>query len=433
MKESIYNYYVQHGDKCIFFNGLSKRFFTSSLRTQPMFEAILHNPDNYVEKYGKFIEKVKKDGFILEDEQDEYQLAMDNYKKDTLPNTYKLMILPTYACNLSCWYCLQDHRSIHMSEETVKKAKLHIKKYLISNKIKYFYLTWFGGEPLLKYDIVVDISSYSKELCSELGIVFHNSITTNSLLLNKERISKLNDCGVDAYQITLDGSREEHNKVKSLPKKDTFLMALNNIVDILTISKEAYVILRINYSERMNNPRRIIDEISEIIPESLRNRIKLDIQKVWQEGANLRKDTGYIDLATYAGKCHFRPEVFHHGKCYVDNRHFNTILPNGTIDICDHEGLDIVGRAELTKNGDIKWQEQLPCFKYSIINENIKCNKCKHMPICGGPCPAKRNSIYKDGNVNAFPCLYSDMDEEMNQNIKNLHDAVLSFRNITKE
>ena len=398
-----------------------------------MFEAILHSPDTYVEKYGKFIEKVKKEGFILDDDQDEYHLAMEAYKESTLPSTYKLMILPTYGCNLSCWYCLQDHRHVSMSEETVRRTKLHIRNYLTSNKIKNFTLSWFGGEPLTKYDIVVDISSYAKALCKELGIIFQNCITTNSLLLNKIRIAQLNECGVNVYQITLDGTREEHNKVKSLPNKDTFSIALNNIVDILTVSPKTYVILRINYSARMKNPRSVIDEIGEIIPIHLRDRIVLDVQKVWQEGANLRKDEGYIDLATYAGKCQFHPDVYHCGKCYADNLHFHEILPNGTVDVCEHEGLDVVGRAELAENGEIKWKEQLPCFQYSIIKENIKCNKCKHMPICGGPCPAKRNFIYKDGNANAYPCLYQDMDEEMNQNIKNLHDAVLSCHTKTNE
>ncbi|MCR5535443.1 MAG: radical SAM protein [Bacteroidaceae bacterium] len=418
MKESKYNYYITENGKGIIFNGITKRFFVTSLKTKSMYETILHSPNDFVPKYEKFLNKMKAEGFVLDDEEDEYKIVMDNYKQSMLPDTYRLMILPTFKCNLSCWYCIQEHTGENMSDDTVLKVKKHIRKYLVENNIKNFRISWFGGEPLVMYNTVYDISTYAKQVCNELGVDFWCDITTNSLLLNKERLRQLNECNVKHFQITIDGTREEHNKVKHVPHKDTFTMDLNNIKDILDIIPDCSVTLRINYSNKMKNPPQIIDEVSEILTDDYRQRLTINIQKVWQERDEKSDEQPFENLAQYSKNKGFNTTVVRHGKCYVDNKHYNTILPDGRVDICDHEGRDVIGRAFLTEDGDIKWEEKLKCFQYSIINENVICNKCKHMPLCGGLCPAKRNEFYGKKVNKLLPCPSDDMDKEIERDIR---------------
>ena len=57
-------------------------------------------------------------------------LGEEKYKEQTNSEVYNLMILPTYACNVSCWYCTQRHRNIHLNEEDVLRIKKHIQFYL---------------------------------------------------------------------------------------------------------------------------------------------------------------------------------------------------------------------------------------------------------------------------------------------------------------
>ena len=418
MKESKYNYYITENEKGIIFNGRTKKFFVTSLKTKSMYETILHSPNDFVPKYEKFLNKMKVEGFVLDDGDDEYKLVMDDYKKSMLPDTYRLMILPTFKCNLSCWYCIQEHTGGNMSDDTVIKVKKHIRKYLVENNIKTFQISWFGGEPLVMYNTVYDISTYSKQVCNELGVEFWCDITTNSLLLNKERLKQLNECNVKPFQITIDGTREEHNKVKHVPHKDTFTMDLNNIKDILDIMPDCYVTLRINYSNKMKNPPQIIDEVSEILTDDYRQRLTINIQKVWQEYNEKSDEQPFENLAQYSKNKGFNTSVVRHGKCYVDNKHFNTILPDGRVDICDHEGRDVIGRAFLTEDGDIKWEEKLKCFQYSIINENVVCNKCKHMPLCGGLCPANRNNFYSKKDNQLLPCPSDDMNKVIERDIR---------------
>ena len=60
-------------------------------------------------------------------------------------------------------------------------------------------------------------------------------------------------------------------------------MTLNNIKNILDIMPDCDVSLRINYSNKMKNPPQIIDEVSEILTDDYRQRLTINIQKVWQE------------------------------------------------------------------------------------------------------------------------------------------------------
>lgn len=418
MKESKYNYYITKNEKGLIFNGRTRKFFITSLKSLSMYKTILHSPNVFMPKYKEFLNRMKAEGFVLNDGEDEYGLVMDNYKKSMLPDTYRLMILPTFKCNLSCWYCIQEHTGADMSDDTVIKVKKHIRKYLVENSIKVFHISWFGGEPLTRFNTVYDISTYAKQVCNELDIKFTNDITTNSLLLNKERLRQLKECNVNHFQITIDGTREEHNKVKHIPHKDTFTMTLNNIKNILDIMPDCDVTLRINYSNKMKNPAQIIDEVSEILTDDYRQRLTINIQKVWQEYNEQSDEQPFENLAQYSQNKGFNTTVVCHGKCYVDNKHFNSILPDGRVDICDHEGCDVIGRAFLTEDGDIKWKEKLKCFQYSILNENIICNKCKHMPLCGGPCPAKRNEYYSKKNNELLPCPSDNMDEAIVKDIK---------------
>lgn len=247
------------------------------------------------------------------------------------------------------------------------------------------------------------------------------NITTNSLLLTKEKIRLLEQCNISFFQITIDGCREEHNKVKKLPNIDTFSIALNNIVNIVKMLPKAYCILRINLSKRMQDPCKIINQINEIIPIELHNKVKVDLQTVWQEGEEAISIGVLNKMRDFSIESNFATTTFHHGTCYVDFKHFNCIFPNGHVDICDHEGLDKIGRAVLTEFGEIEWTEELQCFKYNIDKENVYCNHCKHVLICGGPCPVSRNQLSPD--FFTTQCCEKNMEQKMVQTIKDIYDV----------
>jgi uncharacterized protein len=125
----------------------------------------------------------------------------------------KLTILPTEKCNFRCQYCYEDFANGRMSSDVVDGIKKLIKARASSLDI--LEITWFGGEPLLASDIVLDISKFSKEIASTYNdLRFYSNATTNGHFLNVPLMTQLIDSGVTSFQISLDGPKEYHDKTR---------------------------------------------------------------------------------------------------------------------------------------------------------------------------------------------------------------------------
>lgn len=132
---------------------------------------------NYIEKGisiddNKLIEDLKKGQFIIDDNVDELQLLRFNLWRSRFNDkNLGLTIAPTLGCNFACVYCYEkdSQKNVFMSEEVQDKIVEYIKrqiKYLQSVNI-----TWYGGEPLLAFDIVKDMSEKIIKLCDENEIM----------------------------------------------------------------------------------------------------------------------------------------------------------------------------------------------------------------------------------------------------------------------
>ena len=89
MKASKYNYIIPYGDKqYIFFNGITKRFFLVSDENVGKFIEIVDNPNTEVNvsKYSFFLDRMKAEGFILEDDVDEMSLINEEFERRRTPS-----------------------------------------------------------------------------------------------------------------------------------------------------------------------------------------------------------------------------------------------------------------------------------------------------------------------------------------------------------
>lgn len=139
----------------------------------------------------------------------EASVQMRNYMSKRLI----LSILPTEGCNFRCTYCYENHENIIMTENIIEE----IKKYIYSQKniITKMHIGWFGGEPTLVPQIVLDITGYAKQIAEENNIEFSAAMTTNGYLLNADAFQKFYNVGIKSYQITLDGFEHDNKRILS--------------------------------------------------------------------------------------------------------------------------------------------------------------------------------------------------------------------------
>lgn len=116
-----------------------------------------------------------------------------------------------------------------MSAETIQGVKNLLDRR--SPELDNLYLSWFGGEPLVAKDIVLDISSYAANLAKAYpGLEYRAGMTTNAYYLTPSLFSELTEAGVLDYQITLDGPRDLHKTRLRADGKGTFDRIWKNLL-----------------------------------------------------------------------------------------------------------------------------------------------------------------------------------------------------------
>lgn len=115
-----------------------------------------------------------------------------------------LTLILTYDCNLACDYCFCGRkRKENMSEEMAKQAI----DYFCENSEGKCNLVFFGGEPLLRADLIEELCRYCNEKYPDK---FSYCITTNGTLINPRTVKLLEDNNI-GVTLSMDGMRESHD------------------------------------------------------------------------------------------------------------------------------------------------------------------------------------------------------------------------------
>ncbi len=182
----------------------------------------------------------------------------------------ELIILPTEQCNFRCIYCYEDFSIGRMQPETIAGIKALLDKRCPN--LSYLNLSWFGGEPLVAKNIVLDISEYALSLALKYPhLHYSGSMTTNGYLLDLNTASVLANVGVTEYQISLDGPREIHDQSRiRADGKSTFERIWNNLLAIRDSSLPIYITLRLHFTaETFQLIDPLLEDIKrEFLPDS---------------------------------------------------------------------------------------------------------------------------------------------------------------------
>jgi uncharacterized protein len=119
----------------------------------------------------------------------------------------KVVLHLTTDCNLRCKYCYAPHaHRASMAPEIAKRAvDLAVELGRSSACVSYF-----GGEPLLRYELLKELTSYANERGHAAGTQMHFRLSTNGTLLNEENLAFFRDNNV-LFAISLDGDQQSHD------------------------------------------------------------------------------------------------------------------------------------------------------------------------------------------------------------------------------
>lgn len=168
-----------------------------------------YSKEDIFEAYDE-IEALKEAGQLFTE--DVYQDAIIDFKqRKTVVKALCLHI--AHDCNLACKYCFAEEGEYHgdrslMSYEIGKKAL----DFLIANSGNRVNLEvdFFGGEPLMNFQVVKDLVAYGRSQEEKHNKKFRFTLTTNGMLLNEEIMEFVNKEMANVV-LSVDGRKEVHD------------------------------------------------------------------------------------------------------------------------------------------------------------------------------------------------------------------------------
>ena len=137
-------------------------------------------------------------------------------KEKTAGVVKALCLHVAHTCNLNCAYCFASQGKYHgdraiMSFEVGKQAF----DYLIKNSgtRRNLEVDFFGGEPLMNFDVVKQLVAYARQIEKEHNKNFRFTLTTNGLLIDDDVIDFANK-EMSNVVLSLDGRKEIHDRYR---------------------------------------------------------------------------------------------------------------------------------------------------------------------------------------------------------------------------
>lgn len=233
-------------------------------------------------------------GFLRENIITEIKHPFTDYIESYLNwNMNNITLQVTQACNFYCRYCPfsgngildRTHGNHQMTWQTAKTAlDFFIKHSIFSQTLS---ISFYGGEPLLNYGLIVKCVDYMKRIEKDKKINYY--ITTNVSLLDKEKIDflKSNDFNILA---SFDGPEYVQNKNRkfAMNGKGTFKRVYDNLKYIVENYREYVAKIELNA---------VIDP--EIFDDTIYDFFNNDpiISKFERQFTNL--DQSHVELSYY--------------------------------------------------------------------------------------------------------------------------------------
>lgn len=400
MRTSNYNFafpYSEGSNQIIFYNSRTNALALIENEKYEAYQAFCESGAPIMDD--DLVRNLTYGGFLVNSEVEEldlirYSLLQSRFRGNHLG----LTIAPTSDCNFRCIYCYEKDclRPSTMTEE-VQQAVIDYAKRMAPT-ISDLHISWYGGEPLLALDIIERLTREIYEICEENKISYSASIVTNGYLLKPEVAKKLGELHISSIQITLDGSKEQHDQRRPLKGgQPTFDRIISNL-------KEAKNDLPCRATIRVNVDKQNVSQVDEVLSILSENGLD-DVTSVYL-GMVENSNGSYQD-----SKC-FCVEEFSavdydfkarnsmngtwsyprlvHNVCAADSVSGVVIDSDGAVYKCWNDiGVKEKAVGDLLNSAAGSQQIALDYLLYDPTQDQ-ECKNCKYLPICMGGCPHRR-------------------------------------------
>ncbi len=363
------------------------------------------------------VEQLKKDGALFS--KDIYEEYIRDFKqRSTVVKALCLHI--AHDCNLACKYCFAEegeykgHREL-MSFEVGKKAL----DFLIKNSgnRKNLEVDFFGGEPLMNWQVVKDLVAYGREQEQLHNKKFRFTLTTNGLLLNDEVMEFVNR-EMSNVVLSIDGRKEVNDRMRpSRNGKGSYELILPKFQKLADSRNQTNYYVRgtfthnnLDFSEDVKHLadlgfKQISVEPVVAMPEDSYAITEEDLPKLFEEYDRLAKlMLEYQKEGTDFNFFHFMLDLSG-GPCVAkrlsgcgSGTEYLAVTPWGDLYPC-HQFVGIPEFLMGNVEEGVKTTDLREEFKQCNVYSKEKCRNCFAKFYCSGGCAANSYKFHNDINV----------------------------------
>ena len=343
-------------------------------------------------------------GILVDGNCDELNNVVSLVQEEILNGGQSLTILPTTNCNARCWYCYEKGiEHFDMSQDIIDNTIQFIKgQFQTERELS---INWFGGEPLMHFDAIQQITIAAKVA----GFTLNTCVTTNGSLITPKLISLLKDNYKDiSMSITIDAIGKDYGSVKrfvNFPSEQAYDRLISNLK--LALSAGIRILLRINFKD-FKEAKKIYSHLETLFSDYPRSLYYIYYAPIWDKkrGHSLEETLQYIDYMRNGYDINilanpYIDNVFiHHianerkmSYCTAMNKHHYVVNADGSLYRCHCLVSD-----NKYACGNVKDGVNFSSLGYKMFEPNIKaiqCKACPNLPICLVKCKA-RDIIYGD-------------------------------------
>ena len=362
--------------------------------------AVIISNQNYVNLINGYREGIDQEvwdvlvqkQFLVQNEDDELNFP---YGKYTAIN-----MNITNICNFSCHYCYfrannKEKEAMAVdADEFLKWVKVYVMP-----KQKDIFINYLGGEPLIESEKLIHISRNMQKLVENSSMRYFGEVTTNGYFLSPHLARVLFSAGIRCIQITLDGNREEHNRIRNCHGVNgTYDKIISNICACNAIIP---IIFRININKK-TDVIAIYDLLKDLKAKGIENIYFSAIEDNYLGDSDSAEDNEYalsdaeaidkyIKVWMLQKSMGFRfiqkiPSIV--GNCIAKNPNGYTINYDGKIYLCP--STCGISRFYIDDLYNFKSKEK----KSQIKKED--CKTCALYPVCMGGCDIIRSIGQKE-------------------------------------
>lgn len=325
------------------------------------------------------------------------------------------------TCNLNCSYCFAKASEYHGREciMSLSTAKRSIDFLIENSKGRHnLEVDFFGGEPLLNWDVCKGTIEYARKIEKDANKNFRFTLTTNGMLINDEIIDYLNkEC--HNVVLSLDGRKYIHDHFrKSVSGSGSYDKVVKNFKRLadkrehkgyyirgtytannLDFFEDIKHMLDLGFKELSLEPVVTDDKSEYAIKEKDFDVIAEQYDKLANEIIKAKKENREFTFYHYILDLQHGPCIYKRTIGCGAGFEYVAVTPQGDLYPC-HQFLDDKDYLLGNIYDGIKRKDICDRFKNTTLYSKQECKECWARMFCAGGCMA--NAYHKSGDINGI-------------------------------